>query len=95
MPECGCHPKPGKRGFLGIEQVEEDERLEPAAEVGGAHQAGDGSLPVAKGAMHDPACARLSRRGGFGHEESPLSKVIVPLARCFAVAWSAAPDPMG
>src|SRR5260221_5907865 len=54
-----------KSRALGIEQVEEDERLQSGAEAGRAHQAGDWSLAAAEGAMRDAARAILWRGAGL------------------------------
>ena len=84
-------PDAWKRSSLGIEQIEKDEGFETLAEVRRAHQAGDGSVRLAVRPMDDLTWALLSRRGGFGHEEFPLPRVIV--ARCVALAWPAVRDP--
>ncbi len=46
-----------------FEVVQEDERLDQLAEIGGADEAGDGAVPVASGAVRDSASA-----GGHGSD---------------------------
>src|SRR5207244_12558940 len=61
-------PEAGKRTSLGIEQIEKDEGLETFAEVGRAHQAGDGSVTAAMRPMCDLTRPLLNRCGGSSHE---------------------------
>ena len=64
MPECGWMPKSGSGLRHDFEMIQEHEGLDQLADIGGADEARDGSVPATAGREHDPASASAHRRFG-------------------------------